>query len=232
MVAAREQVERMLRQNLVLDLEALRGRTKGRSRMSLFRDLKQLGYLTSYTHAGRHYTLREIPTFDAFGLWMFRGIGFSRAGSLKATVVELVERSEAGYMHGELASLLRVRVHNTLLQLTRAGQIRRESSRRNYVYVSAEPSRAAEQMETRVRSRAGSRCGDSASGRETPSTETIIAVLVEALHIGDVQVEPSVVTKRLTVRGVVVSVEEVEGILTQYGLGKKTAPAGSRRSRW
>jgi hypothetical protein len=31
--------------------------------------------------------LREVPQFDAFGLWRHRDVGFSRAGTLKATVV-------------------------------------------------------------------------------------------------------------------------------------------------
>ena len=37
--------------------------------VTVFRKLKPLGYLTSYSHRGRYYTLREIARFDEKGLW-------------------------------------------------------------------------------------------------------------------------------------------------------------------
>ena len=35
--------------------------------VTVFRKLKPLGYLTSYSHRGRYYTLREIARFDDRG---------------------------------------------------------------------------------------------------------------------------------------------------------------------
>ena len=58
------------------------------SRMSVFRRLKPMGYLTSYTHAGRYYTLSGIPRFDTCGLWFYQDVGFSSAGTLKSTIVD------------------------------------------------------------------------------------------------------------------------------------------------
>ena len=37
--------------------------------VTVFRKLKPLDYLTSYSHRGRYYTLREIARFDDKGLW-------------------------------------------------------------------------------------------------------------------------------------------------------------------
>src|SRR5258705_8893482 len=37
--------------------------------LTVFRKLKELDYLTSYSHGGRFYTLREIARFGADGLW-------------------------------------------------------------------------------------------------------------------------------------------------------------------
>ena len=76
----------LLRRCKALDMHRLQGASGGRSRRSLFRDLARVGYLSSYTHAGRYYTLKEIPVFDEHGLWFYQGIGFSHAGTLKATV--------------------------------------------------------------------------------------------------------------------------------------------------
>ena len=94
--------------------------------MSIFRRLKEIGYLSSYTHAGRYYTLPHIPHFDKFGLWFHQGVGFSQAGSLKATIAILVDASPAGLTHVELTDILRVRVHNTLLALVRETRIGRQ----------------------------------------------------------------------------------------------------------
>ena len=35
------------------------------SRTTIFRILSTAGYLTSYSHAGRYYTLKRIPKFDS-----------------------------------------------------------------------------------------------------------------------------------------------------------------------
>jgi hypothetical protein len=37
--------------------------------LTVFRKLKQIEYLASYTHPGRFYTLAEIAHFDDHGLW-------------------------------------------------------------------------------------------------------------------------------------------------------------------
>lgn len=209
-------------------MEALRDATGGRSRRSIFRDLAVLLYLSSYTHVGRYYTLTDIPQYDEHGLWFHQGIGFSRFGTLKATVVELVNTATAGHTHKELESLLRVRVYNTLLGLVRAGRIGRESIYKRYLYVNNDQKRAAEQMARRQEQK------PSATDSKTlPFAEAIIAVLVEALQAGEVLVAPSIVAARLSVRGLAVTATEVEQIFTQHGLqaGKKTVEPPSAPSR-
>lgn len=75
---ADERLIRLFRRRLVVEVGALFETLGTRSRMTVFRRLKRVGYLTSYTHAGRYYTLLEIPRFDEFGLWFHQQIGFSR----------------------------------------------------------------------------------------------------------------------------------------------------------
>ena len=100
--ASRTALERLFTQRPVADL-TLVGRTLGTdSRMSVLRRLCALGYLSSYTHTGRYYTLASIPQFDADGLWRWEQVGFSRHGTLKATVQRLVETSDAGCTQREL----------------------------------------------------------------------------------------------------------------------------------
>jgi len=70
--------------------------------MSVFRRLREIGYLSSYTHTGSYYTLADIPEFDDFGLWRHQAIGFSRFGTLKATVARRAENADTGCTHAEL----------------------------------------------------------------------------------------------------------------------------------
>ena len=51
------------------------------------RRLKRWRALTSYNHNNRYYTLPSIPTFDANGLWHYRGVSFSKHGTCKQTVI-------------------------------------------------------------------------------------------------------------------------------------------------
>ena len=113
---SRQALTRLFQRQSVADLATLSTALKTSSRMSVFRRLSTLEYLSSYSHAGRYYTLRDIPQFDQDGLWQYQAVGFSRDGSLKATVERLVEQSEAGRTHPELHTRLQVRVHNTWIR--------------------------------------------------------------------------------------------------------------------
>ena len=90
------------------------------------RALKKLGYHSSYSHAGKFYTLVDVPRFDRNGLWFHEDVGFSQYGTLLATLDRLVRAAEAGHTHEELRSLLRLRVQNSLRGLVKAGRIGRE----------------------------------------------------------------------------------------------------------
>src|ERR1700686_4972870 len=61
--------------------------------VTVFRKLKPLDYLTSYSHRGRYYTLREIARFDDLGLWSHADAWFSGFGTLLATAERCVNRS-------------------------------------------------------------------------------------------------------------------------------------------
>ena len=194
------------------------------SRTSVFRRLKEIGYRTSYTHAGSYYTLEDIPKFDERGLWFYQDVGFSKSGTLKATLKALVESGPAGFTHEELEGLLHIRVYNTLLDLVREKTVGREDWEGTYLYVSLSQEVAADQQKRRH---------DLQAGIVAPlPTTTVIEILVESLLAGRVCVSASLVAARLGARGHSVSVEQVAGVLAQYGVaeGKKTA-RGSKHSK-
>ena len=76
-----------------------------RARRTAFRKLKELPYRTSYSHRG-YYTLEELIDFDQHGLWSFRAVRFSAAGTLLATTGH--SDAPAGQFSEELDNLLHV----------------------------------------------------------------------------------------------------------------------------
>jgi hypothetical protein len=129
------------------------------ARMTVFRALRRLDYLSSYSHRGQFYTLWQIPEFDELGLWSFHSVGFSKFGNLLATAKALVEAAEAGRTAAELENVLHVEVKHALLQLTRRGEISRRKIGRSHVYMSVEKGRQRQQQLTREDRRAHAEAG-------------------------------------------------------------------------
>jgi len=100
----------LLLRNKIATLDELKQALGTPVDVTVFRKLKLLDYLTSYSQRGRYYTLREIARFDDNGLWSQAEAWFSRFGTLLATAEALVNRSLRGYCAAELAPLLHVEV--------------------------------------------------------------------------------------------------------------------------
>ncbi len=216
---------KMFRNKFIVTIDQLFDVLDTHSRMSVFRRLKAIGYLTSFTDAGRYYTLPDIPKFDPLGLWFYQEVGFSHAGTLKATVIDLVNFSEAGMTPTEALNLLRLRVanslHNTLHGLIKAGHLKRHRLQGLALYTSIDPDIAEKQIAARrkkIRSRP--------LFPTIVSIETTIAVLVEALRAGKVLTAASTVAARLSAQGIVITVEQVEQIFFQHGLKAEKKTAG------
>lgn len=109
--------------------------------------LKQVGYCRSYTHNGKWYTLRGFPTFNREGLWHHQHIGFSKHGSLTATIRHLIERSPAGLSARQLAQKLQHPCHAVLTQMHRDQQLDRASLAGEFCYFSSDAARHRQQRE-------------------------------------------------------------------------------------
>ena len=113
------------------------------------RFLKQIGYFRSYTHNGKWYTLESSPQFNREGIWHHRDIGFSKHGSLTATLAHLVGSSPAGLSARELAEKLQHPCHAVLSNLHKGGAIDRVKVQGEFRYLST-----ADQINRRQRERA------------------------------------------------------------------------------
>lgn len=219
---AKTALHKLFQRTPIVELQELYRTLKTSSRMSVFRRMKDVGYLSSYTHTCRYYTLRDIPQFDSFGLWHYRNVGFSRAGTLKGAVVDIVDSSPTGRTPRELQELLRVRVNNALLDLVHVGKVRRESpGGERSLYLSADEARASKQLSRRLQMSA-------TEGR--PSSSLVIEVLLELLDATTVDAAPAEVARRLIARGVDATTDQVRQVFERYELGRKKG-VRSRRSQ-
>ena len=142
-------IARLLRRRTVATMDELKAALGSSVDMTVFRKLRALSYLASYSHRGKYYALEETAQFDEHGLWAYRGVGFSRFGSLVDTVEAFVARAPRGYRASELALHLGVEVKQPLLGLVRAGRLAREEVAGLYLYCSADRDRRRQQLLTR-----------------------------------------------------------------------------------
>lgn len=149
-IFAADTIARLLQRRTIATMDELKKALGSSVDMTVFRKLRELSYLASYSHRGKYYALEETARFDARGLWAYRGVRFSRFGSLVDTLESFVARATRGYLASELSAELGVEVKQPLLGLTRAGRLVREDLEGRYLYCSAERGRRREQWLTRT----------------------------------------------------------------------------------
>jgi hypothetical protein len=184
-----------------------------KSRMSVFRRLRDLNYLSSYTHTGRYYTIPTVIHFDDNDLWFGEGVGFSKAGNLKETIKQFVTQSAAGKTHDELETQLNVRVHNTLLDLVRANKIARKTVQSVYLYLSIDSQFAESQLAQRNHL-------PSQGKQNVLSDWLMIEALIEIIRCHQLPVDFEHIATTLCDRGVVITALQVEQVLDQVGVKK------------
>ena len=217
-INAQKKVENLLRKCRVVTMSDLCAVIGSSSRMTVFRRLRQIEYVTSYTHAGRYYTLYDIARFDSDGIWFYDDIGFSQNGSLKNTVIYLVDGSDAGKFHFDLERQLRVRVHNVLLDLVKTKQIERIKFAGQYLYLSTDKARSTKQNQQRDKL--------PMQARRLPvfiSEPLVIEIMVEVIRQSKRHPRADQVASALAIRGLPIAEKDVMAVFDQYDIEKKIA---------
>ena len=217
-INAQKKVENLLRKRRVVTMSDLCEVIGSSSRMTVFRRLRQIEYVTSYTHAGRYYTLYDIARFDSDGIWFYDDIGFSQNGSLKNTVIYLVDGSDAGKFHFDLERQLRVRVHNVLLDLVKTKQIERIKFAGQYLYLSTDKAHSTKQNQQRDKL--------PMQARRLPvfiSEPLVIEIMVEVIRQSKRHPRADQVASALAIRGLPIAEKDVMAVFDQYDIEKKIA---------
>lgn len=212
-----QKIIQLFKRDRVLDLTTIQNNLNNRSRRSVFRDLLNVDYFSSFSHGGKYYTLRETPIFDSYGLWFYNDIGFSRHGTLGKTIIYLINSSKSGMKHGELKDILRIPTYNTLLDLVNLNQIERLGFESSYLYLSKDDIQVQTQMLEAQERRAG------ISQKQIPQW-VAIEVLAEVIRQNGADAEPLKIAAKLSLRGIQIEYGQVKQVLEIFDV-KKTLPA-------
>jgi hypothetical protein len=215
-VSTQKKLQTFFKKNRIACIDELFSLLETTSRMTVFRRLQELDYLSSFTHAGRYYTLKPIIHFDHNGLWFCDGIGFSQFGNLKETIRQLVDQSMAGKKHGELEDQLQVRVHNPLLELVRMNKIARQSVEKTFLYLNHQRDKADQQMSCRQQNQIG--CLD-----DVLPDSLVIEVLSEIIRSNQLEIDYQKIAARLLKNGINISAKQCAGLCQRLGLKKTPA---------
>ncbi len=107
--------------------------------------------LRSYNQNSRYYTLSEIPKFNAYGIWCYRDILFSKYGDLRQTVKQAILASEDGLSGNEIGDIVNLLPRSFMHHFREVEGVFREKHGGVYVYFSNDPTIYAMQKLKRVR---------------------------------------------------------------------------------
>ncbi|MCL2153986.1 MAG: hypothetical protein FWH57_13745 [Oscillospiraceae bacterium] len=215
--------EKLFRENVVMTIEHLKLEI-GRPRESILRDLKNMGYYSSYNERGKFYTLCSTPEFDGLGLWKYSNAYFSIRRTLLDTAEYLVSTSNAGYTHDELRQILGIGIQNSLHTLTITDKIVRRQIGAQYVYFGKESIGKQGEKRNAMPDPPIVRKSIKMPGvRSYPDMEPalVIDILIAALRGYDAD---SAALSYLHSTGSPVTAQQVTTVFRYYDIGKKNSP--------
>lgn len=210
----KEQIVQLLREKQTATIGDIRAQLGNVSAATAFRRLRAVPYRSSYNANGQFYSLHQEGKYDQHGLWSYRGIHFSRDGTLTATVERLVRSSPAGLTQRELQELLGVRVQNTLASLLERAVLQRRKQGRLFVYVAPEAAIQQSQL-------AGRRQREERLRVQTEGVALEVVIEIILLVIRHPQDDPSAVARRLRDRSHPIGIESIREVFERYGLEEK-----------
>ncbi len=181
------------------------------------RIISPLDTIKSYDHNGRYFSLKKLAHFDSVGIWKYKDIHFSKYGTLKNTLVAIINNSSEGMDASQIKEALDVDTRSFLFQYKDVSGIRREKVGKHYVYFSADQQRFSQQLSNRKQAL------ESSIGAPLEGTAAI-CVLVETIKYPDFSLEQ--LSHHLGKQGIKIKPEVIHDFFIFYGIEKKTP--GSR----
>ena len=171
-------IKTLLIKQKIATLDELKSALQTEVAMTVYRKLKELAYLKSYSDRGKYYTLTDIPVFDRQGLWTHNTVRFSRLGTLIDTIEHFINLSDGGCFEKELERSLGVTVRAPLLKLCHDGRIAREKLSGRLLYHSVVPGEGMRQLHLRRQTQEDRAVGSELVSRELLHHELKAAIIL------------------------------------------------------
>jgi hypothetical protein len=209
------EVRKTFKKSKVLTIEQLVELLES-SVITVRRYLKKWKGHTSFNYNGRYYTLKGIPQFDSNGIWKYQTILFSKYGTLKQTIIELIRHSEGGLTAREIAQVVEIPSNSSIFsQLHKVSVIRREKHKGHFVYLSDEHAIYEKQKNVLYRSEDAARL---------PTDEEAVLILVQ--YIKHPQIGLEELSERLAGQGKMIALSVIRRFLEHHDLLKKIQDTG------
>lgn len=177
------------------------------------RKIRQWDTIRSYDHNGGYFSLKKLATFNSYGIWEYNNIHFSKFGTLKGTLVAIINNSSHGMDASQIRDVLGMDTRSFLFQYKDVSEIKREKIGGNYVYFSSDQQQFSEQLLKR-------KLDSEALAQPPLKGSAAISVLVEAIkHPGFTSEQLS---GHLHKQGIKIKPKVIQSFFAFYGIEKKT----------
>ena len=182
------------------------------SRRTAQRRLKEWQTYNSYNKYGKYFTLPNIPKFDRYGLWKYKGVFFSRYGNLENTITNLVRNSEMGLDASEIGKIVDLLPRSFMSHFQKVPGLIREKHENIFVYFSDEEDVYQRQKNKRE---------EAAKEKELqlPPDVDAISILVDRIKNPKSSIEDC--ARRLRRKGMSISPTAIGKLLDYHGIEKK-----------
>lgn len=178
--------------------------------------LKKWKAYSSYNQNGRYYTVPGVPRFDGNGLWRYRDIFFSDHGTLKSTVIHLINAASGGLTGNQIGEIVGISPRSFLHHFRDISGIRREKREGVYIYFSDDVERYEQQAVNRLE----------APEFDGPMSDADVVLILVAL-IKHHEITAHDLAQLPEVRAKKITPQAIDEYLKQHGLEKK-APSSNR----
>lgn len=180
------------------------------------RRLKKWHVYSSYNKNASYYTLPNVPVFNEYQLWHYKGAYFSKRGTLQKTIIFLIESSPAGLNVIEAGKILGMPAHWILSEyIVNNKHFVRKKSQGIYIYYSENPKIHEKQTKEREKSY------NSFKQHQLPSDAESVIILVELIKHPNDTLEQ--LLRRTKYRGISITVGRIRNLLDYHNILKKNA---------
>ena len=134
-----EIIERIIREDKIQSFETILSKMDCSS-ITIGRDIKTIGAITSYTHRGKYITISDIPDFDENGIWFYKKIGFAKFKNSLDLIISIINAKEA-ITKEDIEEILKIQISKQIQILLKHDRLHRVKLGAKYFYLSEELAR-------------------------------------------------------------------------------------------